>query len=172
MLKIIGSLIVIFSSTGIGLKLCSKLYQQNNELMSIKKSIIYLRGEIEYNITNLSDALYDISDKIAEPLGSTYRIIAHEIQEKPDKTLGEIWKQNILNNFRPCILNVNQIERFSDFGKSLGFLDKSMQVNNINLFLIYLDDEINENLTKQKTNCKLYKYLGFMGGLLFVLIFI
>jgi len=57
-----------------------------------------------------------------------------------------------------------------NFGKTLGFLDKSMQLNSIDLTVSYIDSK-SEMLTSQdEKNRKMYGSLGILGGMLIVVV--
>ena len=70
------------------------------------------------------------------------------------------------------MLSKKHIEKLKDLGNTLGFLDKEMQISYFNLMIEQLDTDIEDNNKRCRDNCKLYRTLGIMGGILVVLIIV
>lgn len=170
MTKIIGIVLIILSGTGIGFKASENLVIQNDRLKKMKKLITILRGEIKYNNSYIGQALLNVSSKVSSPYREFLLCVSEKLEDCSGRTLNEIWKESVDERLSDSCLSVSQLSRFKDLGDTLGFLDKEMQLSTFDLFMEQLDIEINENNMKMKDNCKLYKCLGVMGGILVVLI--
>lgn len=170
MTKIIGIVLIILSGTGIGFKASENLVIQNDRLKKMKKLITILRGEIKYNNSYIGQALLNVSSKVSSPYREFLLCVSEKLKDCSGRTLSEIWKEGVDERLSDSCLSDAQLSRFKDLGDTLGFLDKEMQLSTFDLFMEQLDIEINENNTKMKDNCKLYKCLGVMGGILVVLL--
>lgn len=170
MIKIIGIILILLSGTGIGFKASENLVIQNDRLKKMKKLITILRGEIKYNNSYIGQALLNVSSKVNSPYQEFLQYVSEKLEECSGKTLSEIWREGVDETLSESCLNETQLLRFKDLGETLGFLDKEMQLSTFDLFMEQLDIEINENNKKMKDNCKLYKCLGMMGGILVVLL--
>ena len=64
------------------------------------------------------------------------------------------------------------LENIKNFGKMLGKTDKEGQVSQIELTKTFIEMQIEKAKVEEQKNCKLYKTLGAVVGLAFVIILI
>ena len=62
------------------------------------------------------------------------------------------------------------MDRLKELGENLGYLDKEMQMNYINLYLENLELSITEKGEKVRTDEKLNKIMGCVMGLLVIVL--
>ncbi len=171
MVKIIGIIIVILSSTMVGYKMSDNLSLRVTMLKKIKKTIIQLRGEIRYNNTAMPEAFKVIGRRADKPLDDFLINVSNEMDKMEGKTLSDIWKEN-MHIIEQCGIDKNDIERLGGLGDNLGFLDREMQLSHLDLYLENLENDISDATTKVNNNSRLYKCLGVMGGLLITLLIV
>lgn len=169
-IKLFGIILIILAGTGIGFKASENLLMQNNQLKKLRQMLTILRGEIKFNNSTLAQAMDNIKGRVAEPLDEFLAYVASNLNEYSGTTLKKIWENGINEVLSKSYLSKKQLGRLKELGDNLGFLDMEMQLATIDLFIEQLNQEIEENDKKTKDNCKLYKYLGFMGGILVILI--
>ncbi len=87
-------------------------------------------------------------------------------------TFQGIWKQMKENYLKGLPLLKKDWDHLLDFGDHLGYLDKEMQLNTIELYLEQLEEEILSAQGNLKKNGKLYQSLGIMGGILITILII
>lgn len=170
MIKIIGALLVIISGTGAGFKASENLIIQNTRLKKLKELIMILRGEIKYNNTIMPQALRNISKRTDKAFEKFLIYVADNLDKYEGKTISVIWNEGVDKELSSIMLGKKHLEKLKDLGNTLGYLDKEMQISYLNLMIEQLDADIDENNKKCKDNCKLYRTLGVMGGILVVLI--
>lgn len=168
--KIIGSVIVIISSTCIGMKLSDKLNVQLELLRKMKHLVILIRGEIKYNNSYLGQAFLNISNRICEPYKGLMIEVAEKLDDETGETFADIWKKGVEEKLLKTELSKKHILKLQELGDTLGFLDKEMQMSNFDLFIDRLDCEIEESVQKNKENCKLYRSLGVLSGIAIVIL--
>ena len=161
---------MILAGTGIGFKASDNLCQQQDMLKKLKKMIILLRGEIKYNNTYISQAFENVSDKIAAPYKGFLLYLAARLDENCGKPFSQLWREAVEVKLKDCGLVKHQLQKICELGDILGFLDKEMQLAAFDLFTEQLEAMLEENSLKMKDNSRLYKCLGFMGGILVVLV--
>lgn len=169
-MKLIGIIMILLSGTGIGFKASDNLVLQNDRLKKLKKMIMILRGEIKYNNSYIAQALWNVSSRVSSPYKEFLKHVSKQLNDCPGRTLSEIWKEGIDETLSNVGLDKTHLVKFKELGDTLGYLDKEMQLSSFDLFLEQLDMDIGENNRKMKDNCKLYKCLGVMGGILVVLL--
>lgn len=173
LIKCLGILMILASSCGIGFRLSSDLKLRMEELKSLKKIILMLRGEIKYNNSTMSEAFETISNRIEdEPYHTFFKESCMELNKLSGQTFIEIWKDMIDKNLKTTKISKKDKERFKSLGDNLGYLDKEMQLSTIDLYLENLEYEIDEGSKNMNTNSRLYKCLGIMGGVLVTLLIV
>lgn len=172
LIKIIGIIFILASSSGIGFSISADLLKRIEDIKALKKIIIMLRGEIKYNNSTMSEAFETISNRIDNPYQIFFQELAIELNDLSGQTLIEIWKRMIGLHLKETKLNKKDLERLKSLGDNLGYLDKEMQLSSIDLYLEHLELEIDEGNKSMSTNSRLYKSLGIMGGVLVTLIIV
>lgn len=172
MLKFIGAFLVIISGTGIGFKASENLVLQNTQLKKLKELLIILRGEIRYNNTVMPQALRNISKKSDKVFEKFLIYVADNLEKYQGKTISDIWNEGVDKELTKLMLGKKHLDKLKDLGNTLGFLDKEMQISYFNLMIEQLDADIEDNNKRCRDNCKLYRTLGVMGGILVVLIIV
>lgn len=141
-----------------------------NDLKIVKKSLTMLCSEIRYASTSLPNALESISTRIEGVISNMYTDISLELKKRKGMQLSEVWNKSLDKYKSKTYLNKEDIDNLMTFGKTLGYLDKDMQQKNIELIIDYLDNQIDQLNDKKNKNSKMYRSLGFLSGLLIVVI--
>ncbi len=172
MLKIMGSVMVVLAGLGMGFFFSENLNCQNRQLKQLKKMVLLLRGEMNYHHTYLSKACCDVSGKTEEPFRSVLNYAAKQADKNTECSFAQIWEDATDRFLKQSALSTEQIQKIKELGTTMGYLDIETQNSGFRLFLEQLDMEIEENNERRKKDGKVYKYLGFMGGVIVVLIII
>lgn len=171
-LKIIGAAIVVLSSAILGFYYSYKEVYRINDLNEIKKALTILKSEIEFNLTALPEAMLNISKRVKEPIKTILMDFSEKLINKDERTVNEIWFDVIKANKKNTYFNNEDFEIFNSFGKTLGYLDRIMQINSINMVIDYIDQKV-EMLNKISVkNKKMYQSLGVLGGLIIIIILV
>ena len=173
MLKIIGSILIISSSFAWGYMKCINAKDRIIQLNIIKKVMLMLRGEIKYAGTALPDALELISNRTTMPFAKEFFMnVSDELNQMSEKTFKTIWHENINHYLKASALNTTDLDQFKNLGDNLGYLDKDMHLNTIDLYLEHLNMDItlaNEEIAQK---CKVYKSVSVAVGVFITIIII
>lgn len=161
---------IIVSSTFIGLKLSDNLDIQLEMLRKLKQLIILIMGEIKYNNSYLGQAFKNVSKRISYPYSEFLLSVSEKLEERTGEKFSKIWNEEIKKQLSKSGLSKKHLEKLSELGEILGYLDKEMQISNLLLFNERIDCEINECIDKNKSNCRMYKSLGVLSGVLIVIL--
>ena len=171
MLRLVGLVMIVGLSITTGTYLGKVYGFRVEDLKNFKKALVILKSEIEYMGTPLSQALQNIGDKLSPSVVSSVFYEAStqlEAHVPPDLAL-----ESSLTKYQPQMyLLADDQANLKSFGKTLGYLDKELQLNNIALTLNYLDQRIQEEIQNQIKYKKLYQTLGILAGLLAVVVLI
>jgi stage III sporulation protein AB len=171
-LKIIGCLLVIASSTGIGFFFSSEMKHRIEDLKELRKLIGLLRGDIRYANTPLPEAISVIARRYQGSFHPFFQSTSTKLQEMSGLTFAQIWKEAVEKELADTSLSKKDKAQLITLGENLGYLDKDMQMNTFELYLSQLEDEITELSKTVKERAYLYNSLGIMTGVFISIIMI
>lgn len=171
-LKVIGASMIITSMSAIGFYFSLLLKIRLKELRELKNDMFILKGDIRYNQTPLPEALEQIARRDTSNFKLFFQEVSAMLRESEGGTFTDIWKQNVDKNLKDTCLIGQDKEALSKFGECLGFLDKEMQMNTIDLYISQLELQINELTGVIKERTRLYNLLGIMAGVFVTIILI
>lgn len=164
-MKIVGCLLVIGSTTGMGFYFSIEMKSRIEDMKELLKLISLLRGDIRYANTPLPEAISAIARRNEGKFKSFFTKISDALQELSGQTFLDIWKNAVEHELIDVSLNKKDKEQLIHFGESLGYLDKEMQLNTFDAYMIQLEEEIGELTKTVKEKSYLYNSLGIMAGI-------
>ncbi|NLK27555.1 MAG: sporulation protein [Clostridiales bacterium] len=163
--KIIGCILVIASSTAMGFFFSNEMKLRVENLKELKKLIVLLRGDIRYANTPLPEAISAIARRNPGTFESFFKNTASKLHEFSGHTFAEIWKEAVNKELGDTSLTKKDKEHLIEFGENLGYLDKDMQLNTLDLYIIQLEEEVAELSKTVKEKAYLCNSLGIMAGI-------
>lgn len=170
LIKLIGAICTIIGTTCIGLFLDKLEVYRMNDLKKLKQAFIYLKGEIDYMITPLPLAMEQAGSRIDSNIGKIFTYAGELMSKKSGYNASELWEKAVERYIDDTYLSRADKSILLSFGNALGYLDKEMQKNNINLCILYLEDEMKKLDLHHQKNGRLYRSLGILSGLLIVIL--
>lgn len=171
-MKIIGCILVIISSTGIGFYFSSEMRSRIDDLKELKKLIGLLRGDIRYASTPLPEAINSIHRRHSGRFQAFFESVSTKLNELSGLTFSDIWKSATEKELANTSLNKKDKLHLNQFGENLGYLDKDMQMNTIDLYLSQMEDEIKDLSKTAKEKAYIYNTLGIMAGIFITIVMI
>lgn len=172
MLKILGSTMVIISSTLIGLMLADRYKQRTKDLKEIRNNFQMIETEIFYTATPIIEVMEKISQQAQKPLDSIFREITKELKKWDGESLATIWKKTFNKKKGTTCFTKEDLETINFFGSILGTSDRQSQIKNAKLVqsqLMRLEEHAEADWKK---NERLYRNLGLLLGIAVVIILI
>lgn len=163
--KIVGCILIILSSTLMGFYYSNELKSRVNNLKELRKLIVLLRGDIRYGNTPLPEAICAIARRHEGSFKVFFVRLSEKLGEHSGNTFAQVWMEAVNSELLNTSLNKKDKSGLIQFGENLGYLDKEMQINTLDLFLTQLEDEINELSKTAKEKSYLYSTLGIMAGI-------
>lgn len=170
--KIVGCILIILSSTLMGFYCSNELKSRINDIKELRKLIILLRGDIRYGNTPLPEAICAISRRHEGSFKKFFDRISERLSENSGYTFSQVWREAVEDELSQTSLNKRDKFSLIQFGENLGYLDKEMQMNTLELFLTQIEDEISELSKTVKEKSYLYSTLGIMAGIFISIILI
>ncbi len=175
-LKLAGILFIMSSSVLAGLYYGNLETYRINDLMEFKKALSILKSEIEYLQTPLPIALFNIANRTKKPISFIFHDFARLISENKTSSQKEdistLWEKSLKQHSRDTYFSKEDVEALISFGKTLGYLDLSMQSTSILVTSNYIDNTVQTLSESRVRSKKLFNSLGVLSGLLTIIIFI
>ena len=151
--------LIIVTSSLIG-NIKSKTFQKRYlELKKFKSGLGIFKSKLEFTYEPVNEIFTDISKLVYEDEENIFK----RFTENNDWNLAVDTQNNFNNEDKEVAKNL---------GKMLGKLDKSGQLNEINLVDSFIDKQIENAFEVMKKNEKLYKVLGRSAGIAIAIMFI
>lgn len=172
MLKILGCILVLACSAGLGAAGSMDLKKHCMELRFLKQAVYMLRGEIKYSKAPLPEAFAAIAERVPVPFSEYFSRLAQELSRPGGKSLEVLWREEIGRSLNKSFLRREEKEKLGQLGEGLGYLDLEMQLSTIELYLEQLEEDIALAQEEIRTKQKLYQSLGVAGGIFLVILLV
>ncbi len=169
MLKFLGALIIIGTTSGIGWILAKQYSDRPRQLRQIRTALQSLESEIVYSLTPISEAAGTIAKQLPSPVKRMFANFAERLDEERS-TAEDAWAQTLEAFWPHTALKNTEKEILLQFGSTLGKHDSDNQTKQIRLTLSHLEREEQEAKDIQLKYEKMTKSLGFLSGVLLVLL--
>lgn len=169
-LKLLGAILTISSSAAIGFYFSIILKERVEDLKNLKKCIFILRGDIRYSNTPLPEAIGSMAERNQNNFKQFFEKISDELIKLDGKTFSEIWKKSVDEDLKDTCMNKKDKVYLANLGDNLGYLDKEMQINTIDLYIEQLEGELKETIGTVKEKTRLYNLLGVLSGIFITII--
>ena len=181
MIKVLGSLIVIFAGIGFGFHKAAKEQRRLEQGIAIKRMLYLLQGEIRYGFTPLPEAVLKISTKTDTSANKRptktekeyqpfLKNVAKQLETHSEESFAKVWQQAAEKKLKQVIYEPKFYEILKNMGETIGYLDQQMQEKTILLTIEQLDDQIFLMKDQVVKNCKMYRSLGISLSVLIVII--
>ena len=169
-IKIIGSILIISSSSFIGLLLSFDCIKRPNEIRMLQSMFHILLNEICFLSNLLKDAFDKVTIRNKSPVAVFFKDTIKNLDSNNNLTASMAWELAIINNIKKTALNKEDGEILISFGKMLGTSDIEGQIKSINLLLEQLKLQEKKAEQKKQKNSSMYRNLGILGGLTIIII--
>lgn len=170
-LKVLGSIIVLLSSSFLGYILSRDCSKRPQQLRSLQNLLQMFENQISYS----SDVLAEVFERISRAGGETgilFRTTVDLLKDGSAANASEAWEKAVRKCIGRTALKRDDEQILLSFGKSLGNTDLEGQIKNIRLSLGQLALQVEKAEENRKKNESMYKSLGVLGGLALVIILI
>ncbi|MCI8272997.1 MAG: hypothetical protein HFJ55_02810 [Clostridia bacterium] len=166
-LKLILLISIFLLSTGIGITV-SKIYENRvKELKEFKNILNIMKTKIKFTYEPLGEIFKQIAKDSNTQIEKIFGEMATQIEYKDTQ---EVWT----NCIQEACISINQEDKdvIKRLGKLLGQTDVDGQISEIEVAQEFLDMQIENAEEEKKKNQKMYKTLGVVVGLVFVIILV
>ncbi|MBU8879341.1 stage III sporulation protein SpoAB [Bacillus sp. FJAT-29790] len=169
MMKLIGAIFIIIATTWTGFEASRHLNERPRQLRQLKSALQSLEAEIMYGHTPLHEAARRLAAQLSKPLSRFFEAFAKKLT-KSETTVKDAWEQSLKEIWKFTAFKQGEFEIMKQFGETLGRHDRLSQQKQIMLTLSHLEREEADAYEKQAKYEKMVKSLGFLSGLLLVIL--
>lgn len=169
--KILGSILIIISSTYLGFYYGNKLIKRINELTELERLGTLLENEIVYSHTPIPQAIYSISYRKDNIIENLFYEIYKKLKGGAD-SIYQAFEDGLNENKRQLNIEEEDMSLLLSFAKSLGDYDIEGYRKVFALYKMGIKSKISEAENKKSKNLKMYRYLGFSLGAMVVIMII
>jgi stage III sporulation protein AB len=169
MVKIIGAVLIMIATTWAGFETARQLSERPRQLRALRSALQALEVEIMYGHTPLHEASRRIAVQIANPLALFFEKFAQKLVET-ETTVRDAWEEVLEEVWGMTALKNSELEIMKQFGETLGRHDRLSQQKQIHLASTHLEREENEARDIQAKYEKMAKSVGFLAGMLLIIL--
>ncbi len=170
MIKIIGACLTVAACSNIGLTWARVFEKRPQQLTALEGALQLLETEIIYAATPMSEAMKQVAAGCDSAVAGLFRYTEAELRKMEGVTAGEAWNRAVEKFFPETALNGQDLQTLKRFGASLGTSDREDQAKHLELVKSQLKLAAAQAESVSRKSATVYRYLGFLGGLLLVLV--
>lgn len=170
-MKLIGAILILIATTLVGFEFAKQLSERPRQLRHLKSALQTLEAEITYGLTPLSEASLQLSQQLPKPISYLFDRFSYYLA-KQEESVDRAWEQSLKETWQLTALCDAEYEIMRQFGATLGQHDRDNQQKHIRLTIAHLEREEGDAKEKQNRYEKMIKSLGFLAGLLIILLMI
>lgn len=169
-LRYFADVLVILGCGYIGITLASTMDKRIHQLEKMEQMLT----QLAFNIGFLSLPLPEAMRRTGESQQGIVQLIMQHVtglmQNFPHISMGEAWEESIHACRDSLELQQEELSALRDFAQHIGQGDGQTELDNIHLTQAKLKLCMEEARAKRQKDGKLYKGLGFLSGILIVLL--
>ncbi|MBA4535780.1 stage III sporulation protein SpoAB [Bacillus aquiflavi] len=169
MIKLMGAVVILIATTWTGFEASRHLNERPRQLRQLKSALQTLEAEIMFGHTPLHEAARRLASQTPKPLSWFFEVFANKLT-KCETTVKAAWDESLQETWKLTAFKRGELEIMKQFGETLGRHDRISQQKQIMLTLSHLEREEMDARDKQIKYEKMVKSLGFLSGLLIIIL--
>lgn len=169
MFKLIGSVIIIIATTWTGFEASRHFSERTRQVRQLKSALQTLDAEIMFGHTPLHEAARRLALQIPKPIAWLFDSFANKLTNG-ETTVKEAWDASLQEVWQTTALRNGELEIMKQFGETLGRHDRLSQQKQIMLTIAHLEREELDATDRQAKYEKMVRSLGFLTGLLLIIL--
>lgn len=172
MIKSLGLLIILASSTIIGYVYGEGLRRRVKELNELERGVYILKNEINFTHSLLPEALLKVAEKCTGSVAQVFKGASELLMKNDEADVYQCFKKSLEINKAQISLTKEDTSIFLDLCKTLGEMDIEGHNEMFSLVLENLNKAISQAESNLDKNIKMYRYLGFSFGAMVAIVLI
>lgn len=172
MRQLTGAVLIIAASSGAGLLYGIEQQCYLEKLLYIRHIVYMLKGELDYAKAPLGEVFARVAVRVKDPYRRWLHALERQVENREEDGFFKIWMKSVDFYLKELHLKSEHSIQLKELGTYLGKMDSASESRNLQLYIDRLELEIEkarENLAAKK---RIGNWLGVMGGIFLVVIFI
>ncbi|WP_139489332.1 stage III sporulation protein SpoIIIAB [Brevibacillus dissolubilis] len=170
MLKLIGAVIVLLSATMAGFYMGRQLNQRTLQIRGLLLALQLLETEILYGATPLKQAFDKLGRRLPPELGRIFNTASENLASPNGQSTQSSIQAAIDRHWSGTAMKPSEKEVLMSLGYVLGNSDREDQKKHLQLAMSHLRSLETEARDEQGRYERMYRSLGFLSGLLVVIL--
>ena len=166
-IKYISIFLVFCISLYIGNLISQKYSLRLKELKDLKNALNIIESKIKFTYEPLPEIFIQTSKMVSKNISQIFVQASNNMKKYNAE---EAWEKSLQTS--TTNLNLEDVENIKSFGKMLGKTDKEGQISRLELTKTFIEMQIEKAKVEEQKNAKLYKTLGAVVGLAFVIMLV
>lgn len=171
-LKIVGGILIIFSSFKIGHNLSKKYSNRINQLRDFYQFFTLLENEIEYVDATLNNAIQKILQITKLSINNIIKSFANEISIVTNNSVESLWTTSIEKEKELLNLSEEDIMIIKSFGNTFGCINKNGYLMGLKQIKSQLKVQEKKAEQEREKNEKMVRSFGLLTGIAITVILI
>ncbi len=171
MLKLAGGLILLFSTTAIGIGLSRRLRARVRNLRGLRSAIELMRGEILTRNIPIPELLEQLADELDGPPGKLFRSAAAKTGTLGDRSFMRIWREALAET-PELQLTEDELSVLQNLGYILGRYSSQEQAAILDFAARRFDAFLEEATRQREKKGPVSVAIGLASGLLVMILFL
>lgn len=170
MLRIVGGIMILSGSFGMGIWYRQQFRQRVRLLRQMGEILDMLMSEIRYGKSTLPECCRQIGERAGEPFGSYLIQVYEEMKKNTGAGFGQVFSKHMEQCLAGLPLTKGDRELFLRFAKKSSFAEGAMQLKWMEQSRKMLGQVLDELERETEEKGRIAVGLGAMCGLLFIII--
>lgn len=170
MVKLIGAVLILFSASMVGWQISRFYSQRPAHIRALLVALQMLETEIVYGLTPLHRAFVKVGQRVNQEVGKIFLLAAELLGSEQAQSAEEALQKAVRRQWSQTAMRKQEKDVLASLGQVLGSTDREDQQKHLRLAVTHLRGLEEEARAEQGKYEKMYKSLGFLGGLLVVIL--
>ena len=168
----ICGIVIILGAGYMGMLFSSRLYEKVKQIEVFERMLALLLFNIDFMAMPLCKAMLQISGNVPNPADKILSVAGGIMRNRPGVKASQSWREAVDRCRKDILLNSEEIEILYSFGENMDRSEKENLLSNINITLAKLKIIREEAYCKFKTDGNMWRGMGFLVGILIVILLI
>lgn len=171
-MKIIGSVLVMVSSCGIGFLYADEIRKRKEELEELYYLMKLILGDIRYMRATFPEAIARAMNRHKGNYSRFLNCIFDKMSDASGIAFQEIWKNAVEAGLAYSAITVEDKQKLIRLGETINVTDREIVMSSFELYISELKEVIGRLQSDAQIKKKFYRSLGILTGIFIVVMFI
>lgn len=171
-MKLLGAILVLISSGGIGFFYASELKRRRTALEEEYSLMRLLLGDIRYMRATLPEALNRAKQRHKGGFEGFLGSMAKKLSEASGKEFCALWREAVEEEMKHSAFSKEDKQRMIRFAESIAAAERETVIACFEQFLCEIREELERVNRVTDSKAKLYRSLGVLTGIFIVVLFL